>query len=133
MCDAHRVLVVDDEPSLRALVAAALTDEGYAVATASNGAEALARVPDVDPCVIVLDLRMPMMDGWTFARTYYQHYDHRAHLIITTAEGQLRDLAALAPADVLPKPFDLDDFLATVDHWTKQHVAPSGPPTLPPR
>src|SRR5919206_4934956 len=58
-----RILVVDDDPSILALVTEILQDEGYDVATARNGAEALERVAEAVPAVLVTDLMMPVMDG----------------------------------------------------------------------
>jgi CheY-like chemotaxis protein len=62
----QRVLVVEDEPDIRDALADALAGEGYAVAVASNGLEALARARSFHPDLIVLDLMMPVMDGWDF-------------------------------------------------------------------
>lgn len=63
------VLVVDDDPDNRALVGHLLSSEGYAVATARDGREALKHLADLQPAVIVLDLEMPVMDG----RNFRQH------------------------------------------------------------
>src|SRR2546423_6985803 len=63
-----RILVVDDDPSILALVAEILLDEWYDVATAANGAEALQRVAEAVPAVIVTDLMMPGMDGPALVR-----------------------------------------------------------------
>jgi two-component system, chemotaxis family, chemotaxis protein CheY len=63
-----RILVVDDEPDIRHVVADVLTDAGYAVATACNGAEALDHVRQTRPDAVLLDLMMPIMDGWSFLR-----------------------------------------------------------------
>jgi two-component system chemotaxis response regulator CheY len=62
------VLIVDDAPDIRLILTVALTDVGYQVASAANGQEALVLLRDAAerPCVIVLDLMMPIMDGWTF-------------------------------------------------------------------
>jgi CheY-like chemotaxis protein len=61
-----RVLVVEDEPLIRALVTMAFEAEGYDVDTAADGAEALARACQQPPQAIVLDLMMPVMNGWDF-------------------------------------------------------------------
>jgi hypothetical protein len=61
-----RILVVEDDPSIRMAVAEALEDMGYLVETASNGAEALAKVRADGFAAIVLDLMMPVMSGWEF-------------------------------------------------------------------
>src|SRR2546429_8406175 len=62
-----RVLVVDDDPDIRELLFTALEDEGFEVVPAGNGQEALAIIETFRPDVIVLDLMMPVMDGWQFA------------------------------------------------------------------
>ncbi len=65
----HPVLVVEDEPDIRDLMVAILESEGYTVRAAADGAEALAQLQlGNPPCVILLDLMMPVMDGWTFCR-----------------------------------------------------------------
>ena len=59
----RHVLVVDDDPDLRATVAEILDLEGCDVEEATNGAEALAQIASSPPCVVLLDMRMPVMDG----------------------------------------------------------------------
>ena len=66
--DQKRVLVVDDDASIRELLSTALEDDGYEVVPAINGADALSVCERWRPDVIVLDLMMPIMDGWTFAK-----------------------------------------------------------------
>ena len=66
------VLVVDDDPDNRHLMAQLLSSEGYAVATATNGREALRTLADSKPFVILLDLEMPVMDGRTFRQRQLQ-------------------------------------------------------------
>src|SRR2546425_1279912 len=58
------VLVVDDDSDIREALCAVLMDEGYAVRSATNGAEALERIAEQHPDVLVLDLLMPVMNGW---------------------------------------------------------------------
>jgi len=58
------VLVVDDDQDIREAVVEAMTDAGYTVVAAANGAEALDRMKDRVPCLVFLDLMMPVMDGW---------------------------------------------------------------------
>src|SRR4051812_47731105 len=62
------VLVVDDEPTMRDLLAMVLEDEGYTVRRAADGRDALAKIADHTPAVVVLDLQMPVLDGWGFLR-----------------------------------------------------------------
>jgi CheY-like chemotaxis protein len=59
-----RVLVVEDDQEIREILAEVLIDQGYLVETATNGREALDRIHACRPCVMLLDLMMPVMDGW---------------------------------------------------------------------
>ncbi|HPL27936.1 MAG TPA: response regulator, partial [Anaerolineae bacterium] len=65
MSAAKHILVVDDDATIRELIELALTDEGYEIIAARNGAEALAVVGAAPVDLILLDIRMPIMDGWT--------------------------------------------------------------------
>lgn len=67
-----RVLVVDDDDGIRSFVSLALADDGYEVAEASNGEAALRTLQEVPTDVILLDIRMPTIDGWEFSRIYRQ-------------------------------------------------------------
>ena len=61
-----QILVVEDDDAIRELVSDVLRDDGYDVREATNGVEALGRIREERPDLIVLDLMMPVMDGWTF-------------------------------------------------------------------
>ena len=82
------VLVVEDDPDLAALVQMILADAGYEVASAGDGLAALARVAERMPGVILLDMRMPIMNGWEFAREYQTRYGRGAApiVVVTAAE-----------------------------------------------
>ncbi|HEV8229115.1 MAG TPA: response regulator [Candidatus Limnocylindria bacterium] len=108
-----RVLVVDDDPSIRDILSAALEDDGYEVVPASNGADALDVVDRWKPDVIVLDLMMPVMDGWTFARRLRER-DDIPIIVISAANDLARHALDVGARDVLPKPFDLDKLLPSV-------------------
>jgi two-component system, chemotaxis family, chemotaxis protein CheY len=113
------VLVIDDDESIRDFLTTALTDEGYAVLTAANGQAALDLLADVSPGLILLDMRMPVMDGWEFARLYRQRPGPHAPLVVMTAARDAIDRASQIEADgLLAKPFDLDDLLAVVARFT---------------
>jgi two-component system, chemotaxis family, chemotaxis protein CheY len=114
-----RVLVVEDENTIRALAADWLGDEGFAVDTASNGVEALQRVAARRPDVIVLDLMMPVMDGWAFAEACHQliHPSEIPIVVVSAAYGLADTAQRLRPFGVratIAKPFDLDVLSATV-------------------
>jgi CheY-like chemotaxis protein len=115
-----RVLVVDDDEQIRGLVALALLDEGFEVLTAADGLIALTRLEDYPPDVILLDMHMPEMDGWQFARTYRQRPGPHAPIVVFTAGGQAAVVAHGIGADgFVEKPFDLDtlgNYLARLAH-----------------
>lgn len=122
MCRARRVLVVEDTPALRRLLAEALADEGYAVHAAADGAQALRPLEEVAPCLILLDLRMPVLDGWGFARAYRARGDADARIVVLTAEPAPGPLDEIRPVHVAAKPFDLEALLPVVERWVLAHV-----------
>ena len=109
------VLVVEDDPDLLSLVAMILGDAGYDVAAAEDGLQALARIEERMPGVILLDMRMPVMNGWEFAREYRARFARAAPIVVVTAAEDARARAQEIGADAwLEKPFDLDDVVRTV-------------------
>ena len=115
-----RVLVVDDDEAILEFVGEALADEGYEVLTALNGEEALALAVggNSPPDLILLDMRMPVMDGWDFARAYRDAPGPHAPIVLITAA---RDAATTAQeigaADYLAKPFSLQKLLDLVERY----------------
>ena len=117
------VLVVDDDPEIRAFVSDVLEDEGYAVERAAHGAAALAlmagRHPDI-PAVILLDMNMPVMDGPTFALAYSgTAVPHAPILCITAGTAVEHNCRAIGAEDFLGKPFDLDTLVHKVDRLAR--------------
>ncbi len=109
------VLVVDDDADMLAMVEMVLGAEGYRVVTAANGEEALARIAVEMPALILLDMRMPVMDGWRFADIFRTRYGNKTPIIVMTAAENARARAAEIKADgPLPKPFDLEDLFSCV-------------------
>jgi len=115
LVSAERILIVDDDESIRQIVHLCLTDEGYDVVEAANGQTALTMLDNFQPSLILLDLRMPVMDGWEFARRYGSlpgpHVPIVAFVAALNAE---QECAGLPTAGILNKPFDLDDLLQAV-------------------
>ncbi len=109
------ILVVDDDPALRQTVSAILIDEGYPVAEAADGAEALECVERLRPSLILLDMRMPVLDGWGFARTLRARDIRVPIVVMTAARDAQRWAEEIAADDWLAKPFELLDLLATVE------------------
>jgi two-component system, chemotaxis family, chemotaxis protein CheY len=113
-----RVLVVDDDQAIREFVCWVLTDEGYEVASAANGKLALQVLERMQPDVILLDMRMPVMDGWEFARAYRDGRGATAPLIVLTAAQDAGRRAFDVSADgYLGKPFDVEDLIETVHRF----------------
>jgi CheY-like chemotaxis protein len=114
-----RILLIEDDPGLRDTLAEALGERGYEVACASDGREALATLgAPPRPSVILLDLAMPVMDGWTFRAA--QRRDPRLASIPTivlsaSLGGDARALDRLAVAETLMKPVDLERLVAAVE------------------
>lgn len=103
-----RILVVDDDDDIRDLLVMALAEKGHEVQGAENGRVALARVDVLHPNIIVLDLRMPVMDGRAFACTYRAGPGPHARILVMTAARDASLAAAEVGAEaVLSKPFDL--------------------------
>ena len=113
--------MVDDDEPVRRLLVWALTDEGYAVREAADGAVALARAQEAPPGLILLDMRMPVMDGWAFARRYHTRPGPHAPIICVTAAADAAAVAArgaqIGAVASLGKPFDLDELLALVRRY----------------
>ncbi len=109
------VLVVDDEPEILDVATFVLEDEGYAVRTASDGQQALSLVSEQTPDLILLDMRMPVLDGWGFAREYRSRYDQRAPIVVLTAAASAAKRAEEVGAiGYLEKPFELDALVGIV-------------------
>ncbi|MCW5851984.1 MAG: response regulator [Anaerolineae bacterium] len=111
------VFIVDDDFSIRDVFREILEDEGYSVASAANGRVALDKLRrGTRPCVILLDLMMPVMDGWQF-RVEQQKDPALAEIpvVVVSADTQVRQKAAsLQAAGYLQKPTEMDVLLATV-------------------
>ena len=116
-----RILVVDDDPAIAATVSEILKDEGYAVLIARDGAEAMQLLGGSAGAIdlILLDMRMPGMDGWAFAAAYRQLPGPHAPLVTMTAAQSAHAWAQEIDAQgVLAKPFELPDLLRIVERFT---------------
>ena len=110
-----RILVVDDDEMIRDFVSMTLADEGFEVVSAENGAVALDLIATERVDLILVDWRMPVMDGQELVRRYRRSPGPHALIVVFTA-GRGDEGAAAAEADaVLTKPFDLDQLLALVN------------------
>jgi len=114
--DGGPVLVVDDEAPIRAIVTYLLQDEGYRVDGACHGEAALEAIAREAPRAILLDMRMPVMDGWAFLSAYRSMLGPHAPIIVMTATKISAEWAAEVQADGwLSKPFEMTALLETVE------------------
>ena len=116
MRDLPLVLVVDDDADSRTLLELALSMSGYSVATAINGKDALVIARREPPTLILLDLAMPVMDGFAF-RAEQLRDEALAMIPVICVSGRhdaVRAASRLNVAGCIPKPFDLDVVIDTV-------------------
>jgi CheY-like chemotaxis protein len=123
-----RVLVVDDDDVIRQLICLNLELEGFEVYEAVDGLDALAKVGEVDPAVVTLDVMMPRLDGWD-AAAQLRSNPATAHVrvVLLTARAMEADLkrgSRLGVDFYLTKPFDPDDLVNVVRRLAE---APAGP------
>jgi CheY-like chemotaxis protein len=112
------ILVIDDDPDILATVEQILLVEGYDVTAARNGAEALQVLDSLAPDVIILDLMMPVMDGWEFRRRLHDHRAANTPVIVVSADRDVsRKAASIAADGFLAKPFDLDHLLDEIGRF----------------
>jgi CheY-like chemotaxis protein len=115
-----KLLVVDDEPSVRELISTLLSMEGYEVESARNGLEALERCERSVPDAIVLDLAMPEMDGWHFLEELYKRgLRHKTRVVIVSAWAE----DEMHPVDArhkLAKPFHPEALIRVVEDALEQ-------------
>jgi CheY-like chemotaxis protein len=114
------VLIVEDEPAIRELLQVTLEDEGYGVAAASDGLEALAQVDRDLPCLILLDLMLPHMDGATFLAELARRglWPGIPVIVLSAAAGADSWATEIRAEGYLGKPFDLATVLEAVDRIT---------------
>lgn len=114
-----RILVVEDDADLVDLLSMMLGDEGYEVLTAANGRDGLDLIEQRGlPSVILLDMKMPVMNGDAFAREFVRRHDHEASIVVMTAAADARARAEEIGADAwIGKPFDLDALLRLVERF----------------
>jgi CheY-like chemotaxis protein len=106
-----RVLVVEDEEAIRLVLEAALADEGHDVRAARHGAEALDILQEWDADLVLLDVMMPVLDGWGFLdERRRRELAPRARVVLVSASRGARETAAARGdvAAVVSKPFELD-------------------------
>jgi two-component system OmpR family response regulator len=137
-----RVLVVDDEPNIAALLAATLRLTAYDVRTAGTGAEALAAADDFQPDLVVLDVMLPDLDGFQVAQRLRSSHAVMPVLFLTARDSVEDRIAGLTAGgdDYVAKPFSLEEVVlrirailrrsrgaTPISSWTKMHIRCAGP------
>jgi two-component system, OmpR family, response regulator len=114
--EAHRVLVVDDEPNIVDVISMALRFQGFEVASAGTGADAIAAVSDFRPQIMVLDVMLPDMEGFEVARRLGADRARVPILFLTArdaTEDKVRGLS-IGGDDYVTKPFSLEELVARI-------------------
>ena len=108
------VLVVDDDPGIRGFIQMTLRSEGYAVLTAANGAQALDRIAAQRPDAVLLDLSMPVMNGWQLNERIQELGLHIPVVFMTAGYSARTEAEKHRAAGYLAKPFEVEDLIHTV-------------------
>jgi len=118
MTGPKRVLVVEDDDSIRHVIEIILSAEGYEVTTAPDGQAALDSIQRSPPDVILLDMKMPRMNGMEFAEAYRRAQSSPAPIVVFTALESPEQWAQEIKADAyLAKPFELNNLLQVVRQY----------------
>ena len=121
--DRYRVLILEDDEQIAAVLEDTLRDEGYEVRCVPNGWEGLAELARWSPDVIILDLMMPVLDGRSFRAAQRRLPPATAEvpvIVLSGARDARAQAEAMAAAAAIAKPFELDDVLSTVGRVCQQ-------------
>lgn len=114
-------MVVEDEPVIRSLLSITLADEDYCVETAADGQEALDKVQRLRPDAIVLDLLLPIMDGWELIEALREPpVDDVIPIVAVSASQRYTRVGEDGVVAFLSKPFDIDTLLIVLDEALDQ-------------
>jgi CheY-like chemotaxis protein len=117
------VLVVDDDRDMVDAITMVLDQGHYRSRTAENGREALQEIERERPALILLDMLMPVMDGWQFARELRARYGRTVPVVVVTAAEHVRSRGDDVDADaVLSKPFNVNTLLQVVERYVPGRV-----------
>lgn len=116
----RKILVVDDDPDFQQLLVFDLKREGYETEIASNGEEGLEKVVVVKPDLIILDIKMPKVDGYTFVRRLKKETDMKEiPIIVLTSYEPMKDMFKMEGVkDYFVKSADMQMLMAAVKKYT---------------
>ena len=110
------VLIVEDDPNIRELLQLYLEKDGYAVTLAADGGQGLAKFRAIKPNLVLLDVMMPVMDGWEVCKAI--RAEGNTPVIMLTAKGETDDKVTGLKAgadDYVTKPFEMKELLARIE------------------
>ena len=130
MADAKKILVADDEEQLALALKIRLQTQGYQVVTVNNGQQVVARTAEEKPDLIILDVLMPVMDGYSCLRELNTRFGRgKIPIIILTARERMKDLFELEGIeDYVIKPFDHEDLLVRIERVFKRRASKAPSP-----
>jgi CheY-like chemotaxis protein len=126
MRDTSDVLVVDDDPDMVDAITMVLEQGHLPCRRAENGKQALLEVEKQLPALILLDMLMPVMDGWQFADELHARYGRKVPIVVVTAAEHVKSRGdEIGADDVLSKPFNISSLLRVVGRYVPTAV-PAG-------
>lgn len=128
-----RILIVDDDDAIRALLTTVLRRRGFLIDTARNGVEAVERLRSCRYLVMLLDLMMPLVSGWDVIDVLkHEPPEVRPLVIVLTAGPEPRDLPTSVVAATIRKPFDIELLIDTIAGCATSLAERSQPAECPP-
>lgn len=123
---AKKILIIDDDEDIRFSVTLILEEVGYNVEGAENGLKALDLLENREsPNLILLDMKMPVMDGWQFSAEFIKKYDRRIPVVVMTAAADAAKRAQEANATAwIGKPFSTEKLLTLIKELCNSPEAP---------
>ncbi|MGN7298995.1 response regulator transcription factor [Ferdinandcohnia sp. SAFN-114] len=119
-----KILVVDDDSHIRELICVILSKEGFSIEEATDGKDALSLLEAERIDLIILDIMMPNMDGWSFCKEIRRYYSDTVPILMLTAKGETAQKVKgfnLGADDYLVKPFDVAELVARVKVLLKRY------------
>ena len=131
MAGPKKILIADDEEQLVLAVKIRLQSKGYQILTAPDGRQALELITQEQPDLIILDILMPVMDGYSCLREINRRFGRgRIPVIVLTARDRMKDLFELEGIeDYVIKPFDHEDLLVRIERVLKRRIESSVSPS----
>ncbi len=118
-----KIMIVDDDPNVRELVSALLQNHGFEACEAIDGRDAMQKITDDNPDLVIVDIMMPNMDGFELCRNLRRYYENMPVLMLT-AKGELASKVkgfGLGADDYLTKPFEGDELILRIQSLLRRY------------